>query len=329
MSGKDCLLVGGLQTDRLAMKLSKVAGSELTILALGESGTGKEVVAREVHRQSGRSGRFCAVNCAAIPQQLLESELFGYRKGAFSGATQDKPGLFQLARGGTLLLDEIGDMPAESQAKLLRVLQERQVTPLGGLEPEAVDVRIVAATHQDLEKLQEDGTFRRDLYARLGEFVVYLLPLRDRKEDIMALTRVFLRDQNAENMEMSVGFAAALLHHDWPYNVRELESCIKRCVTLADGNRLRRKHLPESVLESCADYGRTDESAPPPLPRNKSTLPPIDGPNEDDLRGLLMIHRGNITAIARELGKARMQVHRWMARYSIDPEEYRKPGESE
>jgi transcriptional regulator with GAF, ATPase, and Fis domain len=322
----DSQLGGGWKMDRLAAQLERVAKSELTVLLLGESGTGKEVAAREVHRWSRRSGRFTAVNCAAIPAPLLESELFGYRKGAFSGATNDKPGLFQSAKGGTLLLDEIGDMPAESQAKLLRVLQSRSVTPLGAVEPEPTDVRVLAATHRDLKALQESGVFRPDLYARLSDYIVRLPPLRERKEDILALALRFLHEQRSEPPRMSVGFVAELLEYDWPYNVRELESCIKRSVTVMEGNLLRRRDLPEAIRQRSRNTADSCDAAPRGTGKRESVSPPSEAPSEQELRALLSIHRGNVSALAREFGKARMQVHRWLSRYALDPESFRCEG---
>ena len=321
----DSRLVGGYKMDKLSAQLERVAKSELTVLLLGESGTGKEVAAKEIHRWSRRSGRFTAVNCAAIPGALLESELFGYRKGAFSGATSDKPGLFQSAKGGTLLLDEIGDMPADSQAKLLRVLQSRSVTPLGAVEPEPTDVRVLAATHRDLNALQASGVFRSDLYARLSDFVVRLPALRERKEDILALASRFLHDQHREPPPMSVGFAAELLEYDWPYNVRELESCIKRSLTVMEGERLRRRDLPEAIRQRTRSAARPAEASAPEVRvgSRESVNPPGDAPSEQELRALLSIHRGNVSALAREFGKARMQVHRWLSRYALDPESFR------
>src|SRR5690606_13897663 len=219
-------LVGGLQMDRIAAQLAQVAPTTLSVLLLGESGTGKEVAARELHELSGRRGRFCAINCAALPGTLIERELFGYKKGAFSGADRDKPGLFKAADGGTLLLDEIGDMPPLAQAKLLRVLQSKEVLPLGATTAEPVDVRIVAATHRDLGRLQAEGTFRQDLFARLNELQIELPALRERKEDIFLLVRTFLERCGRPDLQPSFPFMVGLLHHDWPYNVRELEAAI-------------------------------------------------------------------------------------------------------
>jgi DNA-binding NtrC family response regulator len=314
-------LVGGLQMDRILADLYRVARAPLNVLLLGASGTGKEVVASELHRLSGRPGRFAAVNCAAIPGNLIESELFGFKRGAFSGADRDKPGLIRAADGGTLLLDEIGDMPLEAQAKLLRVLQAREVLPLGATAPEHVDVRIVGATHRDLGRLQAEGKFREDLFARLNEYKLELPPLYERKEDVFVLLSSFLVRLGRSDLKPSFPYMTALLHYDWPYNVRELEACIKRSVALADGPVLLPEHLPEAVTLAMEGYGHVA-----PLPGQASRLPPaaVQGaPSEQELRELLHAHGGNVAAVGRVLGKARMQIHRWMKRYAIAVEDYR------
>ena len=312
-------LVGGLEMDRILSELHRVARAPLNVLLLGASGTGKEVVASELHRLSGRAGRFAAVNCAAIPGNLIESELFGFKRGAFSGADRDKPGLIKAADGGTLLLDEIGDMPLEAQAKLLRVLQAREVLPLGATTPEQVDVRIVGATHRDLGRLQAEGKFREDLFARLNEYKLALPALYERKEDVFALLTSFLARQGRPDLKPTFPFMTALLHHDWPYNVRELEACIKRSLALADGPLLLPEYLPEAVTESMESYGQAA-----PSPGQSRIPPPGQGtPNEQELRELLHAHAGNVAAVGRVLGKARMQVHRWMKRYAIEVEDYR------
>jgi DNA-binding NtrC family response regulator len=322
-------LVGGFQMDRIAAEIERIAPAELTVMLLGESGTGKEVVARELHETSQRSGRFCAINCAAIPAQLIESELFGYKRGAFSGADRDKPGLIRTAHEGTLLLDEIGDMPLEAQAKLLRVLQSKEVFPLGATTPERVDVRIICATHRDLSRLQQSGAFREDLFARLNEYQVRLPPLRDRKEDIYMLSRAFLVRQGRPELTPSFKFMTGLLHYDWPYNVRELEAAIKRCVALADGAILGEAQLPDSVRDAMADYGKRiaaggRPSGPPGSGSGIMTPSRSSIPSDIELRALLEQHGGNIAAVGRELGKARMQIHRWMKRYGIEVDDYRE-----
>ena len=330
-------LVGGWQMDMIGAELERIAPTQLSCVLMGETGTGKEVAARELHRVSGRRGSMQAINCAAIPHNLLESELFGYRRGAFSGADRDKPGLIKLADGGTLFLDEIGDMPLEAQAKLLRVLQSREVFPLGATAPEQVDVRIVCATHRDLHQFVKDGKFRGDLFARVSEHLVKLPPLRERKEDVYQLAKLFCRRYGTLNLTFSFSFVVALLHHDWPFNVRELESCIKRATALAEGDAIDVGQLPDAIASLMRDYGaraapgsvseRERESRMPPslsvTPSPAAVSSRRPPPTEAGLRELLMRHRGNIAAVGRELGKERMQVHRWMKRYNISVEEYR------
>jgi transcriptional regulator with GAF, ATPase, and Fis domain len=332
-------LVGGAQMDQVAADIERIAPTELSAVVLGETGTGKEVVARGIHRFSGRKGTLQAINCAAIPHNLLESELFGYRRGAFSGADRDKPGLIKLADNGTLFLDEIGDMPLDAQAKLLRVLQSREVFPLGATTPELVDIRVVCATHRDLYQFVKEGKFRGDLLARLNEHVVRLPPLRERKEDIFLLANSFCARYGRPEMQFSFSFLVALFHYDWPFNVRELESCIKRGVALTDGGELDTMHLPDAISEHMKGYGdRQRMSLPSNLPAapydqaqiihtpggTPTAPPPRRGPpTEDELRGLLERHKGNVAAVGRELGKERMQVHRWLKRYNIDLSHYR------
>jgi transcriptional regulator with PAS, ATPase and Fis domain len=324
-------LVGGWQMSHIADELERIAPTQLSCVILGETGTGKEVAARELHRVSGRRGSLQAINCTAIPHNLLESELFGYRRGAFSGADRDKPGLITLANGGTLFLDEIGDMPLEAQAKLLRVLQSREVFPLGATAPERVDVRVVCATHRNLNKEVKEGRFRGDLFARVSEHVVVLPPLRERKEDILRLSNLFRDRYGGQHVAFSFSFMVALLHYDWPFNVRELESCIKRAVALADTQTIDSAQLPEAIASLMREYGQplarpaSASVAPPlaPLPSPAHASARRPAPTEDELRALLSRHRGNVAAVGRELGKERMQVHRWMKRYGISIEDYR------
>jgi len=315
------LLVGGLQMDRIVAELERVAPTPLSVVLRGASGTGKEVVASELHRLSGRPGRFGAVNCAAIPALLLESELFGFKRGAFSGADRDKPGLIRAADGGTLFLDEIGDMPLDAQAKLLRVLQAKEVLPLGATAPERVDVRVVCATHRDLGKMQREGRFREDLFARLNEYEVFLPPLHERKEDVHVLARSFLARAGRPNYVLSFPFMTGLLQHDFPYNVRELEACIKRSVALSDGPILGSEVLPDAVKEAMTDYGKGPSVVPAPARISEPALAAV--PSELELRALLVEHQGNVAAVGRELGKARMQIHRWMKRYGIAVDDFR------
>jgi transcriptional regulator with PAS, ATPase and Fis domain len=316
-------LVGGYQMDRIAAEVERIATSPISVVLLGESGTGKEVVAREIHRHSGRRGQFRAVNCAAIPENLFESELFGYKRGAFSGADRDKQGILRAAHDGTLLLDEIGDMPLDAQAKLLRVLQSKEVYPLGATAPETVDVRVVCATHRDLKRLEHEDRFRPDLFARLNEYQLRLPPLRDRKEDIYQLFQAFLARHGRPDLGVSFLFMTGLLHYDFPYNVRELEACAKRAIALAESGILDAPLLPEPVREEMASYGQapsTHDSGAHPAPLRHGA------PTEAELRALLSQHEGNVAAVGRVLGKARMQIHRWVERYAIDLDDYRSGG---
>ena len=228
---------------RICRTIEKVAGSNATVMLLGESGTGKEVLARGLHQASPRrDGKFVAINCAAIPENLLESELFGYEKGAFTGAAKMTLGKIETANGGTLMLDEIGDLPFQLQAKLLRFLQERTIERVGGRQEIPVDVRIVCATHQDLHALSGQGKFREDLYYRLAEIVVKIPPLRSRVGDAALLAHAFVRrfgqEQKRPSLALSDEAVKAIEAHPWPGNIRELENCIRRAAIMADGNQI-------------------------------------------------------------------------------------------
>ena len=228
---------------RICRTIEKVASSNATVLLLGESGTGKEVLARGLHQSSPRRAeKFVAINCAAIPENLLESELFGYERGAFTGAAKTTLGKIEVANGGTLMLDEIGDLPFSLQAKLLRFLQERTIERVGGRQEIPVDVRIVCATHQDLNALGKEGRFREDLYYRLAEIVVKIPPLRARVGDAALLAHAFVRrfaqEQNRGSLSLGEDAVRAIEAHTWPGNIRELENCIKRAVIMVDGNQL-------------------------------------------------------------------------------------------
>lgn len=233
---------------RVCRTIEKVANTGATVMLLGESGTGKEVLARGLHQSSNRrAGRFVAINCAAIPENLLESELFGYEKGSFTGAAKTTLGKIETANGGTLMLDEIGDLPMPLQAKLLRFLQERVIERVGGRQEIPVDVRIVCATHQDLKQLTTAGRFREDLYYRLAEIVVNIPPLRSRVGDAAllahAFTKRFAQEQNRRNLSLSEDALRAIEAHTWPGNIRELENCIKRATIMADGSQVTAEDL--------------------------------------------------------------------------------------
>ncbi|MCK6432976.1 MAG: PEP-CTERM-box response regulator transcription factor [Burkholderiaceae bacterium] len=227
---------------RICRTVEKVASSNATVMLLGESGTGKEVLAQGLHQASRRSGKFVAINCAAIPEALLESELFGHERGAFTGATKTTPGKIETASGGTLMLDEIGDLPQPLQAKLLRFLQERTIERIGGRGEIPVDVRVVCATHQDLQQLIREQRFREDLYYRLAEIVVTIPPLRERVGDAVLLAHAFLARFAQENrrgsMVLTDDAVRAIEHHRWPGNVRELYNSIKRAAIMADAGRI-------------------------------------------------------------------------------------------
>ncbi len=232
----------------------KVAPSSSTVLILGESGTGKEVLAKYIHFCSKRKGPFVTINCAAIPEELLEAELFGYEKGAFTGAIKSKPGKFEIANKGTLFLDEIGDLSLKLQAKLLRVIQEKQVERLGSDHSIKVDVRILAATNKDLEKEVQEGRFREDLFFRLNVIPIKLPPLRERKEDIPLLTQFFLKRicerEGIEEKKFTSQAIKALLNYPWPGNIRELENFIERVVILSENNIIGIEDLSLSTLSS-------------------------------------------------------------------------------
>jgi DNA-binding NtrC family response regulator len=231
---------------RLRADLARLAGSRATVIITGESGTGKEVVARAIHDLSSRAGRpYVAFNCAAVPRELFEGQLFGHRKGAFTGATSDQPGTIRAADGGTLFLDEIGELPLDVQPKLLRFLENGEVSPLGERRPVTVDVRVVAATHRDLAALVKQGSFREDLYFRLQVIPLRVPPLRDRKEDIAALARHFVRELGPKGRApvLAPDALAALGDRPWPGNVRELRNVIER--TLA--------YAPDAAVLTAAD----------------------------------------------------------------------------
>lgn len=236
------LLTRDPQMLRVCRTIEKVANTNASVMLLGESGTGKEVLARGLHQQSQRkSGKFVAINCAAIPENLLESELFGYEKGAFTGAAKTTPGKIETAHAGTLMLDEIGDMPMPLQAKLLRFLQERVVERVGGRQEIPVDVRVVSATHQNLPQCVKEGRFREDLYYRLAEIVVEIPPLRARLGDAALLAHAFVRrfgQEHRRSLTLADDALRAIEAHSWPGNIRELENCIKRATIMADGNQI-------------------------------------------------------------------------------------------
>jgi DNA-binding NtrC family response regulator len=295
--------------------LARVArNSSVPILFLGPTGSGKEVLAREVHAQSARGGAFIAVNCGALPTTLVESLLFGHVKGAFSGAARDEVGFVRSADGGTLLLDEIGDLPATSQAALLRVLQEHEVIPVGATRAVKVDVRIIAATHRALDALSDNGGFRSDLLARLKGYTHRLPALKDRMPDfgvVLADVLAHVAGDRATRLTFTTEAARALLAYAWPLNIRELHQAMASAVALAVDDAIEARHLPAELFAPPASAEPTAEPTAP------------DDALRDRLIGLLHEHRGNVTAVARAMGKAPAQIHRWMKRLLIDPDGYR------
>ncbi len=294
-------------------RLRQIASSEIPMLIEGESGTGKEVIARAIHGASGRGGAFVPVNCGAVPENLVESELFGYKKGAFSGAQSDHPGLVRAADGGTLFLDEIGDLPPSSQAALLRVLQEREVMPVGGTRAVAIDLRVVAATHRDLDDMVAEGTFRHDLFARLAGFRVTVPTLAERRTDLgILIGALHARLFAPEHPGFDIDAARLLLRYPWPLNVRELEQALATAQVLAGNEPVRADHLPDTV--------RTGR--PPGAPR-PVVLSENDQRVRDQVVAALREHQGNVSAVARALEKDRKQIQRWIKRFGLDPGSYR------
>jgi transcriptional regulator of acetoin/glycerol metabolism len=299
--------------------LTRIARSEVSVLLQGETGTGKEVVARAIHAESGRRGPFVAVNCGALPATLVESLLFGHTRGAFSGAAQDSPGFVRAAQGGTLFLDEVGDLGAPAQAAMLRVLQEREVTPIGSTRPVPTDARVLAATHRPLVQLAETGAFRHDLLARITGFTFLIPPLRDRLDDVGVLVAALLQKIDAERApRMSFGSEVvhAILEHDWPKNVRELEQRLKTGVVLATDGRIELSHFcGDGPLKGQA----TGHSTPSP-----KLLSPEDAALHSELVAKLTECRGNMTHVGEAMGKSRTQIQRWVRRLGIDAERFRR-----
>jgi len=309
-------LTDGLATVAPAMSaavatLPRIARSSLPVVLLGETGTGKELVARALHALSLRPGPFQALNCAAIPTTLLESELFGARKGAFSGASEDRPGLVRVADRGTLLLDEVADLPLPAQAALLRFLQESEVLPVGATRPVRVDVRVVATAQTDLRSLVAAGRFRADLFARLDAFTVRLPPLRERREDLGLVTAALLRKlapDRCDAIRIAPEAALALFRHAWPLNVRELEHSLAVALAVCNDSTIELAHLPEAVRKG-----------------GPGSSVVADGERfREELLALLRRYRGNVAEVARAFGKGRMQVHRWAQRYDIDLASFRR-----
>jgi sigma-54 dependent transcriptional regulator, acetoin dehydrogenase operon transcriptional activator AcoR len=292
-------------------QLARIARGDVAVLIHGETGTGKERMAHAVHDLSARPGPFIPINCGALPRNLVESELFGHKRGAYSGAHEDREGIVRRAHGGTLFLDEIAELPGESQVALLRVLQEGEVRPIGASDATKVDVRIVAATHQDIPARIADGRFRQDLYARLSGFEMSLPALRDRREDLGTLIASILPRVAAQPERISLHrlAARALFRYAWPLNIRELEQALRSADLLIDTGEIRLEHLPEAI--------RTY------VPPGVSSMRPEERAFREHVIDLLRDHGGNIAAVGRAMGKAPVQVRRWCQRMQIDLSQFR------
>jgi transcriptional regulator with GAF, ATPase, and Fis domain len=308
-------MISGPCLDPLRQLLDRAADTRMSLLILGETGTGKEVTAAYVHHTSARrDGPFVAVNCAALPATMVEAELFGHVKGSFTGATSDAPGLFRQADGGTLFLDEIGELPFPVQAKLLRVLQDRHVRPVGSPRSVEVDVRVLCATNRDLGSLVREGGFRPDLYARIAELSTTLPPLRDRIEDLPLLAAHFIAKHTPADVTLSPAAVELLCARRWPLNVRGLESAIRRALlTAGDNSTLEPEHFPTDELD--------DTTSIPPAPPDRTS--PASSEPQHHARALRIVealrkHEGNAVSAAEELGISRSQLYRRAKKFGID-----------
>jgi two-component system NtrC family response regulator len=302
------IITAAPEMQKVAKTIERVANADVSVMLLGASGTGKELLARAVHERSSRKGEFIAINCAAIPENLLEAELFGYERGAFTGAVKSNVGKIELAQGGTLFLDEVGDIPLPLQVKLLRFLQERVIERIGGRQPIAVDTRIVCATHQDLEAMIADGRFREDLYYRLAEIVVKIPSLAGRAGDSTLLARHFVnrfgRELNPKVQGLSADALAAVDCYNWPGNVRELENRIKRAVIMADGRNVTAEDL--DLPGSCSDE--------PDLINLRSARELAD---RNAIRQAMSRTENNISGAAKLLGISRPTLYDLLKQYRL------------
>lgn len=310
------------------LEMAKVARSSATVLLLGESGTGKELLAQNIHYASDRrDGPFVAVNCAALPEGLIESELFGHEKGAFTGAIKQRIGRFEEASAGTLFLDEIGDIPVQTQVKLLRVLQEKVFERVGSQQPIRTNARIIAATSRDLEKMKEQGSFREDLYYRLAVLPIVVPPLRSRKVDIISLADFFLTKYNKQYhkhvLRLSTPAINMLMSYHWPGNVRELENMIERAVIMSNSSVINAIDLPPS-LQTAAATGTESIRPNVQLSREGAGIETLTAAFETELiTDALKRSRGNISAAARDLCTTLRKLHYRIRQLHIDPTQYR------
>ena len=325
------LLVGrSLPMKRVYSLIDKVAPRDITVLILGETGTGKSLCAKALHQLSARSqGRFQTVDCTSLKDSLLESELFGHEKGSFTGAHERRLGHLEVAAGGTVFLDEIGDAPLSVQAKLLRALQEREIVRVGGTDPIKIDVRVVAATNRDLEAMVKEGTFRQDLFYRLSSFPIEIAPLRRRVEDISLLVEHALADAGVPQLELAPEAALALETCAWPGNVRQLQNVIMRASVLAGAGPIELEHLEDVLPELAPAGGSPAEGAEraPPLSPEVLDLPLRAARERFErfyLERALRICHGNVSESARRVGLGRASLHDKLNRLGIDPGRFRE-----
>lgn len=312
----DGIIGGSAGMQDVLRMISRLKDTRTPVLVSGESGTGKELVARAIHfRGALAQTPFVAVDCGSLVPTLMESELFGYEKGAFTGATRTKAGLFHAANGGTIFLDEIGEIPLEMQAKLLRVLQEKEVRPVGSNDKISIDVRVIAATNRDLEAAYREGTFRKDLYFRLNVVTVHLPPLRERRSDIPVLVHYFLnRYAPAAHVQVTPGAMKSLLQYDWPGNVRELENCIARALTLGDQEIIDVQDLPPSIRAEQP----VGQAMAPEETSSLSTTALAEMEKMTILRVFEQAH-GDKALAGKMLGISRATLYRKLKRYNIPP----------
>ncbi|MBP8644826.1 MAG: sigma-54-dependent Fis family transcriptional regulator [Syntrophobacteraceae bacterium] len=321
----DGIIASSEKMQQVLRQVAQIAPTDSTVCLYGESGTGKELIAKAIHLSSPRSGEpFVAINCGAIPEGLLESELFGHVKGAFTGASQPKKGLLQQADRGTLFMDEIAELTPPLQVKLLRVFQEHEFYPVGGVKPAKVDIRLIAATNQDLWKAIRDGKFREDLYYRIHVIPIYLPPLRERLEDIPVLTQHFLQHFSREMGKNIEGIdpeaLRCIMAHRWPGNIRELMNVIERAVALADHGRI-----------TCAHLLLGQEGKPTP-PVGHARIPSLNEAREEFERAyltrLLDSTRGNVSRAAAVAGRYRAEFYKLLRKHGVDPSVFKDPSPS-
>ena len=313
-SGLDSIIGTSKEVTMLKDLIQKVAATESTILITGESGTGKEIVARAIHSVSQRSeGPFVAINCGAIPSELLESELFGHVKGSFTGAVRDKTGLMEMANGGTFFLDEVGTTPQSLQMKILRAIQEREILPVGEQTPRKVDIRLIAATNENLDEAINRGDFRKDLYYRLNVINIHIPPLRERREDLELLFMHFLKIKNSSEEHVFASIPEDLMeilnNYEWPGNIRELENVVERIVALSQGGKIGLNLLPDHIRKPAAEKLVEERSA---------DIPCMEEIEKAYIHWVLTQMKGQKQKAAEILGIGRSTLDRKIEKYGLD-----------